>query len=40
MHQLMNLFAVIGLLGMMGNVASKIVHPHVSSSYAYVQPAH
>jgi hypothetical protein len=32
MHQLMNLFAVLGVVGMTANLASKIVQPHQSQS--------
>jgi|GraSoiStandDraft_4_1057263.scaffolds.fasta_scaffold136460_2 hypothetical protein len=32
MHKLMNLVAIIGLLGMTGNVASRLMAHHASSS--------
>ena len=36
MHQLMNLVAIIGLLGMTANVASRLMHAQVPVSYLAV----
>jgi len=40
MRLLMHLFAIVGLLGMMINVASKVLQSHPASQYALRSAPH